>query len=567
MKLPTLNFHGNERHNNMLKLTIASLILLPLFPQQMLTAEELWKPPRKKIIDVSWSSPTPAYIRKNIRTIEKMSPCSGTAIYVKLSAKESGAPKDVSYWGMFGKFKWKYEWFKKTVEDLKNTEFRKFTDNFLYTTVVPGNVDWFSDSDWESVCNNHAIMARVAHETNMKGLLLDFEEYGSKLWDFVPGKGHSYEETSLKARQRGHEFGKAIFREYPNIKMLCIWWLSMIRKYKETPKKMKSLMGAFINGVYDALPPTAIIIDGHEGMGYRAKSQNDYYRMRADFTEVFPLFIDRKNYTKFKMQTQLAAPMYLDAYFGTRQKGWYWHDVLTPEIDQKGALNLFRQNLQRALDISDEYVWLYCEKLSWWKVNYHGAKPEVIEKYAPGITKIINSMYNLLEYAKNYIAEKKPGNMVKNHNFSKGKNEKIPHWWFWQSAKSKGKCELIKNFNKRLLLNVVMLQGITEGSLVQDVEVTPGNRYFIRVKGLQKDKEIKNMTAIAAWKNSAGKWLDHSFSREMPPNKIDKEGFCYSEFVVTAPENSFTLSLQLKVRDQSSEEKAYFTNAEVYEIE
>ena len=134
----------------------------------------------KKLIHAGWSDGNAAAVRANIGLMEKSAPVySGMRIFIT-GKDENG--KNVTHRMMFGPRKFKYEYFKQAIEDLKATKFNIFTDNFIATGVQPGKIDWFSDTAWDGVCNNFAIFARIAKETGMKGLIFDSEEYSGKFW-------------------------------------------------------------------------------------------------------------------------------------------------------------------------------------------------------------------------------------------------------------------------------------------------------------------------------------------------------------------------------------------------
>lgn len=172
---------------------------------------DYWRPPQKKLIEAGWDTPTTGFLRENIKKMEESTPYQG--IRIKLEGNGEGKGQHVKT--IFGKTRWQYEWFKDDVENLKNTDFKTFTDNFIATGVMPGDVDWFTDSDWACVCNNFALVARIAQETGMKGIVFDPEEYSSYLWSGTNVNGHSREETETMARQRGQEFGNALFKTFP----------------------------------------------------------------------------------------------------------------------------------------------------------------------------------------------------------------------------------------------------------------------------------------------------------------------------------------------------------------
>lgn len=85
-----------------------------------------------------------------------------------------------------------------------------------------------------------------------------------------------------------------------------------------------------MNGVYDRLPPEAKIVDGNEEFGYKANDIKDYERLRCENDFLLMRLVDKANYRKARMQTQLAPAFYLDAYL-IPQKGRVWFELLSPE--------------------------------------------------------------------------------------------------------------------------------------------------------------------------------------------------------------------------------------------
>jgi len=103
----------------------------------------------KKLIHAGWSDGNAESVRKYIGLMEKSAPLySGMRIFITGTDENN---KPVNHRMMFGSRKFKYEYFKKALADLKSTNFTLFTDNFIATGVQPGRIGWFSDSDWDGV--------------------------------------------------------------------------------------------------------------------------------------------------------------------------------------------------------------------------------------------------------------------------------------------------------------------------------------------------------------------------------------------------------------------------------
>ena len=164
---------------------------------------ELWEPSAPKLIEFSWNSPDTKYLREHVQEMEARTPYHGLGIHVIAKAMWEGKEITCRHSTIFSPIPWKKEWFAQAIDDLKHTDFKQFTDNFIRTGVCPGNVSLFSDSDWEAVCNNFRIMSEIAKECGMKGLAFDPEVYCEQLFLHKESWGHTLEESRRQARLRG----------------------------------------------------------------------------------------------------------------------------------------------------------------------------------------------------------------------------------------------------------------------------------------------------------------------------------------------------------------------------
>ena len=113
----------------------------------------------KRIIEFGWDVPDTASVRAHIRDMEKL-PFDGCVL--RMYGTHDG--EKVDGYTVFRKEAWTRGWFEQCAADLRATEFRTLTDNFLLMWTTPGTPDWFSDDDWRAVCNNIGILAWVAKE-------------------------------------------------------------------------------------------------------------------------------------------------------------------------------------------------------------------------------------------------------------------------------------------------------------------------------------------------------------------------------------------------------------------
>jgi len=525
--------------------TLCAIALL--FPAVSAVAMEpvdgAWKPLKKKVIDVSWSNPTVDYLEKNIDRMEKEAPLDGLVVRFLAKGKtKDGKDFTVGSNCLMGKTPIKYEWFMDTIVKYKSIPFKKFTDNFFYAVVSPGNMDWFSDSDWEAVCNNFGIASKIAKEVGMRGILFDPEEYAEKFWDYSTVKGdHSFAECVKIARQRGQQFGNAIFKEYPDIKIFCLSLLSL--------ESGRSLIHSFYNGVYDVMPPTAIMIEGCEALGYAAKRPGDYDDMRLNMDRGLLPLVASSNYSKYRSQTQLAPAFYMDGIFVIKD-GNYWHDVLKPEIDTFPPTEFLRKNLMYALKISDEYVWIYGECASWWSNSEHPRAQQTWEQIIPGVTGAIKQAtdpYNL-DFSKKI-------NLIKNPKCE----TEIQGWGFWKKAKSKGQY-LEKD-------GTVQMDGVTSGCINQSVPVKTQAFYLVSASAKFLTKtESGDCYIYIAYQDKDWHWNNRSSYRTVYFPEAVKEKWTKVEFVVYVPERSPNMSIQLSASNLKPGEVIAFDDIKLFKL-
>src|SRR5215207_8691534 len=120
--------------------------------------------PTKKLIEFGWDEPDPAFLRKHITVMEK-TPFDGTVFH---------ATSDF-LWKGWSSRAFKEEELASAIADLKATNVKRFTHNFLRFNVTPGDVDWFDDCS--PILNNARLAAKIAKTGRAAGILFDVEQY------------------------------------------------------------------------------------------------------------------------------------------------------------------------------------------------------------------------------------------------------------------------------------------------------------------------------------------------------------------------------------------------------
>lgn len=328
---------------------------------------------KKKYIVVNSGGITPKVLRENIRTIEAQTPAQGLEISLIGKGRRDGKNVNADpVYDIFTSNPWQEEWFQEELDNLKNTDFKQFTDIFIRFSCR-GNLEWFDDAGWAQATKKIAMLAKFAKENKCVGLRMDPEFYGNQTkmsFKFDPALGHSYDETWQKARQRGRDFMAAAAQVYPDMKLLIFFGLSVQFNYAKTMDPYHAMSNAryalfygFLNGMYDAMTPQMLIIDGNETAGYRAQDETAYFKAYAEYKAHAWRLLAPENQSKW-LQTSLGTSIYLDAYFHDNKHSW----DIAPNLDFNAPerLAMFERNLGYAGKWSDEYIWIYGEVGRWW---------------------------------------------------------------------------------------------------------------------------------------------------------------------------------------------------------
>ncbi len=428
--------------------------------------------PEKKLIDLSWSNPTPDYLKKNLARMEKESPLDGITIRVTGKIQQINGKKFIPGRGnAWSKVKWKYEWFEDSIKTLKGLKFTKFKHNFFYLSAYPPDGDFMSDEGWKIIENNHRIAARIAKETGMKGLLWDIEEYlGYSVWRYGSMKTSlTYDQAWDNAFENGQKMGRAIFGEFPDAVLIMPFMLTV----SEYGGQNTSLNVPFINGILDVMPLTGKLLEGDEGLSYHIKSFRDYPGMQSRFRSIIGDRILQKNRSKFNTCVQLAPGFYTDPLFVPEKAGKKYTKTQLDDWQKLGKMKFIRRYLAAAMNTADEYIWVYSERGAWWSKSAERRAAKSWEEQLPGINDIFNGLRNPAE-----MKCDPKDNLIENGNFANF-NDNFGEWQLEMDQKKPlpGKVTYEKGR--------AIIENFTHGCLKVEnwTETEPGKCYYFRVKG------------------------------------------------------------------------------------
>src|SRR5439155_16504150 len=112
-------------------------------------------------------------------------------------------------WQMMGQRAFREEEFRDAIADLKEAKWKRFTDNFVNVSLSAKGLNWFDDQRWRIIVNNFGVLAKIAAEGGLKGLILDPEQYPKAGLFAYPSRQQQVNESFGKyqqmARQRGRQ--------------------------------------------------------------------------------------------------------------------------------------------------------------------------------------------------------------------------------------------------------------------------------------------------------------------------------------------------------------------------
>jgi len=334
-----------------------------LFPVE-LSAEQR---PRKKIVEYGWDVPYPDFVRDNIREMEKR-PFDG----IIFRTKDFNHAFDVRPWKQADPSTGSGQALQGQLDTLAQIEWQKFRDNFL-TLYAANNwkMDWFNDEHWNVIAENMKLFSLAVRSGHCVGVCFDPEPYGTDPWVY-PGsyKDKPFEQVAEQVRRRGRQFITALQEHMPQLTVLSLFQLGLFGDVVDEPdaqlrqqkllKKWMVLLPAFYNGILEGAAPGTILIDGNES-AYYYEGPDEFYAAYHLIRKRAQTLVSEPLRRKYNAQVQAGMALYIDQTLAKRTTETTSH-FLSPEQQ----LKFFEHNVYYALTTTDEYVWCYSERMSWW---------------------------------------------------------------------------------------------------------------------------------------------------------------------------------------------------------
>ena len=506
--------------------------------------------------------PNAERLRANLDAMER-TPLQGCSV------RFAGPGNAPALWFSFGREPYDEQVVAQIVQDLQAIQPRQLRDRFLLLNANPGDVDWFDDAGWKVIVDHWRTAARVAREGGLKGIMFDPEAYRDPYrafdWAAQAQTGqHTFAQYYEKARQRGREQMAAVAGEYPDATILALFLLSANRDAAERADPIGALAGhaygllpAFVDGWLEAAPPTLTLVDGCE-QAYRYNSRLDYLTGANLIRNKCQRLIAPENRYKYRAQVQVGFGVYLDAYVNPPDNPWYINPGTQTPVRR------LAENVASALEVADQYVWIYGEQCSWWPSPVVASDKTRWPEKLPGIEQALRLAADPVGYVVELLSQ--PGerpNALVNADFASAtaaaptgpqpadwKSGTAPVGWsFWQAGVSKGKPDWDREVG-HTGPGAGALIGVKNGCLIQRIEVAPGERYAVAAWCRVQGEGSPSLTM--RWQTPEGKWYAESLDISLSATESAGEWKLMAGAGVV-PEGVGKLVLLLSASGQQSE--------------
>ena len=490
-------------------------------------------------------------------------PVDGCVVYLNAKGRD-GKAIETRTGGIFGETAWDYADVEPLVPKFRRLLAHKsFRHSFLDGYRAPKKrVAWGDDAAWAKIAHNLRVLAKFAKACGFVGFRIDPEDYQKQCqYVRIDADGMPYEELSALVRRRGRELFSSVFEEFPDIKILSYFLLSMGYTYmgEVDGRNLQDFMLCagfdlwphFVDGIFDVLPPSATLIEGNESAySYRAEKMK-YLWCENHVKNSLSGLLSPENRAKYRMQVQNSFGVYLDGYSTITNYNKYGY-YMEP-IDGSRTRHL-AINLKQAVEAADEYIWFWGERSCW-----TSKKRKTWKDLMPGLYETLLSAKSPDELGRLLRQQMESGelmNLVTNSACRALDAGKVPKPYLtWQESLKSGCRQGV--FGVDLAFghgdtSSLVAEGVGSGCFVCSV----GNRRPGEIVGISFCSKGK-VSIMVGWQKG-GKW-DWTIPSVFVPvsGKADADGWIRTDWCVTIPDGADGFGLMLGVR-QCDGEKAWF---------
>lgn len=322
----------------------------------------------RKLFYYGWSSRDTMYYRGHWQEVLD-APFDALGCSIALDRTKptvgDGATGNMLGWHSWGSVRYPVSQFAETIADLKAINSKR--EREIFPAICPATWEqakgftWFDDARWQVILANWKTHLTIAREGGCKGLLLDVEHYDYKPELFCYRHHRDevlnkpFAEYRAQVRKRGRSMGQAMAEIYPDMTLLMLyaWGLCLYDannfRGKPAEERRYALLPDFLDGLLEGSSPRNKIVDLWEfAYGYTDRAQFlDGHHTVTNKVLAWTTLPDR-----YRAQVRGGFGIFLDN--GCR---WSAEDFSKNYFSPQKLT----QSLQTALELSDEYVWMYSQ--------------------------------------------------------------------------------------------------------------------------------------------------------------------------------------------------------------
>lgn len=535
--------------------------------------------PGKKLIHLGWELTSPQVVKANYAKMEATSPFDGITFILRDTLEDGSILTEGS---IFTKKLINRKDLEKSISDIKNCRFTQFKNNFVRVNTVPGNLKWTDNAGWDIVNKNMSSMAWFAKQAGLVGICYDPESYGEHQFKWNRNDGKSFDDTKSLAKERGKTMMTEIGKVYPNIVFWGLFLLSFERAAINADVADVVLMSdtyglypSFVDGLLEGLPNSAKMVEGNED-AYYSRDKENLLSIYNDSKVGLPKFLSTANQQKYKSHVSVGLGLYTDMYTNDFGKKYYFSAT-----SQRTRLERFRERIHEAMEITDEYVWLYNEEFKWWDIPFaeerfdkHDPEPLIYNKL-PGILESALFAKAPIEFLEGQLSTVKYSsrNLVLNGDFEQNSNlateildwtnkDCPPGYLQWRPEKTNFVITLQKNEGVNGTACAKMIGG--NSILIKQVAVKPGETYFITIDGRMSGGDMIMSTRFMD--ESFSNFIDWGLNKSFAFLNQANNQWGKISGLVTVPESVYALQLLIEGNAQKSNDTFYIDNIAAYPI-
>lgn len=534
----------------------------------------------KKLIHLGWELTSPQIVKANYVKMEATSPFDGITFILRDTLEDGSVLTEGS---IFTKKLINRKDLEKSINDIKNCRFTQFKSNFIRVNTVPDNLKWSDHVAWEVATKNMATMAWFAKQAGLVGICYDPESYGEHQFKWNRNDGKSFEETKTLAKERGKAMMTEIGKVYPNIVFWGLFLLSFERAAFNADEEDVALMTdtyglypSFVDGLLEAVPASAKMVEGNED-AYYSRDKENLLSIYNDSKVGLTKFLSTANQQKYKSHVSVGLGLYTDMY--TNDFGRKYYFAPTPN---RTRLERFRERIHEAMEITDEYVWLYNEEYKWWNIPFaeerfdkHFSEPLINDKL-PGILESALFAKAPIKFLESQLSTVKYGsdNLVSNGDFeqnSKPATEILdwtnkdcpPGYLQWRPDKSNFAITVQKNEGVNGTACAKMIGG--NSILIKQVAVKPSETYFISAESRMTGGQMLMSTRFM--NESFSNFIDWGLNKSFSFSERGNSKWCRASGLIKIPAEVFYLQLLIIPVSEHPDDIIYIDNILAYQLQ